>query len=328
MKRLLCLLLLCLPVLGQLPKLDAELDALATKLARQVKESGRKKVTLLDFTDLQGKVTDQGRFIVEQLQVSLVEQRDGFAVMDRANLNKILQEHKLTLEGLVEPENAKKLGQFSGVDAIILGKVMPQNEAVTMTVSIIATDTAEIVGAAKARFAPEEAVFKPATPPVVEPLRPVVTEAPAPKPESKQVVKTVGTVQVGLSLGRINDKDYLLTMELVNKSARTLWVAINTSMTTRPTAVLLDPQRHEYETDWNMISGVQYAAYQHGGFFRATELPAGESLTATVRFVSYKGREAASGNCNLQLELLVGREFDGAFGKATKYNVVTDIQAR
>jgi len=37
-----------------------------------------------------------------------------FSVLDRANLNSILAEHKLTAKGLVDPENAKKLGMFSG----------------------------------------------------------------------------------------------------------------------------------------------------------------------------------------------------------------------
>lgn len=43
---------------------------------------------------------------------------EGITVVDRANINAIMVEHQLTAEGLVKPENAKKLGQFAGVDAI------------------------------------------------------------------------------------------------------------------------------------------------------------------------------------------------------------------
>jgi curli biogenesis system outer membrane secretion channel CsgG len=44
-------------------------------------------------------------------------------MVDRANIKSILAEHKLTEEGLVNPANAKKLGEFAGVDAILMGNV-------------------------------------------------------------------------------------------------------------------------------------------------------------------------------------------------------------
>src|ERR1041384_2733351 len=65
--------------------LDSEVSALAEKLAAQIKESGRKRITVLDFADLQGNSTELGRFLAEQVSVSLVERRNGFSVMDRAN---------------------------------------------------------------------------------------------------------------------------------------------------------------------------------------------------------------------------------------------------
>ena len=142
----------CCSAFAQSQGIDKEIAALAEKLAAQVKESGKKKVTILDFTDLQGNSSELGRFLTEELSVGLVERRSGFSVMDRANLKTILAEYKLTVDGLVEPENAKKLGQFSGVDAIILGKVTPLKDEVNITVKIIATDTAETVGAASGRI--------------------------------------------------------------------------------------------------------------------------------------------------------------------------------
>jgi len=35
-----------------------------------------------------------------------------------------MTEHKLTATGLVDPENAKKLGMFAGVDALVLGTMV------------------------------------------------------------------------------------------------------------------------------------------------------------------------------------------------------------
>src|ERR1043165_6954480 len=89
--------------------LDQEIQSFADKLAAGVKESGRKKITVVDFTDLQGKPSEFGRSLANRLIVAIVNSRKGFSVMDRADVNKILAEHKLTLDGIVEPETAKKI---------------------------------------------------------------------------------------------------------------------------------------------------------------------------------------------------------------------------
>lgn len=137
---------------GHAQEMDTELATLAQKLAAPVKENGRKKVTVLDFTDLQGNTSELGRYIAEQLTVDLVMAKPGFSILDRANLNKILAEHKLTASGLVDPENAKKLGMFAGVDALILGTLTPKSVNIDLTAKIITTDTAEIIGAAKGKI--------------------------------------------------------------------------------------------------------------------------------------------------------------------------------
>ena len=136
----------------QAQSFDKELAELATSVSKSLQETERKKATVLDFVDLQGNASELGRFIAEQFSVALVMNRKGFSLMDRANLKTILAEHKLSISGLVEPENAKKLGQFSGVDAIVLGNITALKEEIVVTVKIIATDTAEILGAAKTRI--------------------------------------------------------------------------------------------------------------------------------------------------------------------------------
>src|SRR5579862_3810036 len=143
---------------AQAQDMDTALSNLADNLAVQIKDHGNKKVTVLDFTDLQGGSSELGRYIAEELSVDLVMGKHDFAVLDRANLKSILAEHKLTAEGLVNPDNAKKLGQFAGVDAMIVGNIIPMNSNVDLTVKIITTDTAEIVGAAKAHFKSDDTV--------------------------------------------------------------------------------------------------------------------------------------------------------------------------
>lgn len=131
--------------------LDQELTALKEKLSKDLVRNGPKKVAALDFTDLQGRRNELGRFLAEQLTVELVG-TEKISVVDRANLKSILEEIKLTEEGLVNPENAKKLGQFSGLDAILIGTLSANQNDVVLLVKAVSTDTAEVVAAGKATF--------------------------------------------------------------------------------------------------------------------------------------------------------------------------------
>ena len=123
--------------------MDTELPTLTEKLASQIKDQGKKKVAVLDFTDLQGGTTELGRYVAEQLTVDFVMGKRDFSVLDRANLRKILAEHKLTALGLIDPDNAKKLGKFAGVDALIMGNMVRLGQNIDLTAKVITTDTAE-----------------------------------------------------------------------------------------------------------------------------------------------------------------------------------------
>src|ERR1017187_9355966 len=154
---ILCIVL-CGQTLGRAQDMDTELSKLTEDLAAKIKDHGSKKVTVLDFTDLQGGSSELGKYIAEQLTVDFVMTKRDFAVLDRANLKSILAEHKLTATGLVDPENAKQLGKFAGVDALVIGNIIPIGTNINLTVKIITTETAEVVGAAKAKFKTDETV--------------------------------------------------------------------------------------------------------------------------------------------------------------------------
>lgn len=125
-----------------------ETPVLVEALAKQLVQKKTVKVAAVDFTDLQGRPNELGRFLADQVSVELV-MADGITVIDRANLNAIMAEHKLTAEGLVNPENAKKLGQFAGVEAVLVGSLTPMDGAVQLTVRAISTDSSALVAAGR-----------------------------------------------------------------------------------------------------------------------------------------------------------------------------------
>lgn len=206
--------ILCGHTLSRAQDMDTELSKLSEDLAGKVKGHGCKKVTVLDFTDLQGGSSELGRYIAEQLTVDFVMTNRDFAVLDRANLKSILTEHKLTAQGLVDPENAKKLGLFAGVDALIIGNIIPVGTNINLTVKIITTETAEVVGGAKAKFRTDDTVQQFLSKPVK-----ADDAVGASQSQSAGISKQFGNLCVVVDkLRKLNDGSYVVDLTLQNKS--------------------------------------------------------------------------------------------------------------
>jgi hypothetical protein len=317
-------------VLAQAQDMDTELSKAAENLAAQIKQQGLKKVTVLDFTDLQGGSSELGKYVAEQLTVDLVIAKNGFSVLDRANLKSILAEHKLEATGLVDPDTAKKLGMFAGVDAIILGTVTPKDQSTILTAKIITTDTAEIVGASKASFTNDSTIqqFTATTTPSAEGGSTIMQSEL--KDSAPQVVRTLGDLRIEMQPLRIvNGRLYVLTMTLKNQSKNSIWVALNMDRDGNLLkGSVIDSSGSEFASTWEGISGVSYDTEYQGYFRKATEIRPSDSTTATVKFYSPANKAPVSGVCDLQLELLTGEDASGGSGRCTIQSCTAKIGAQ
>ena len=314
--------LLCCQSLVHAQDIDKELSDLAEKLATKIKEHDNKKITVLDFTDLEGVSSELGRYIAEELTVDLVMGKRGFAVLDRANLKSILAEHKLTASGLVNPDDAKKLGQFAGVDALILGTITPRDDDFTLNAKIITTETAEVLGAAKAKFKSDKNLEKL--------LARVTTPGKGggvPQEDTAKVVKSFGDLRVELRSLKIANNDVLLTMMLVNRNThRSIWVAHSPDRQGLAKGRLFDSNGTEYNARTGELSGIPVGHYQQRGFSPAAQIKPAESAFATVKFLSLNYQPAARGVYNIQLEFLLGHDFGTSAANVTTLNLVTKIE--
>ncbi len=319
--------------LAQAQDIDTELAKMSDKLATQIKDQGKKKVAVLDFTDLQGGSSELGKYIAEQLTVNLVMNKRDFSVLDRANLKSILAEHKLTATGLIDPENAKKLGMFAGVDALILGTIIPKGQNTSINAKIITTDTAEIVGAARAEFTTDNTVQQLASKPTTESNAGGNTVDL--NNDTAKVVKKFGDLRVELqSLHIVNRGQFQLTMALVNQNQKkSIWVALNSNDGINPKGNITDSGGFKFVADRAGLSGIPYTSYgpygnQQGGFSPAMEIKPGDSISATVAFTPFDGsRRAAPGICNVQIEFLLGHNFESSSPSVGLNNLVSKIEA-
>jgi TolB-like protein len=116
-------------------------------MAVAIAKSGKKTVAVVDFTDLQGCVTELGRFLAEEFSVNLTTAATNFEVIDRTHLKTLLQEHKLASTGIIDPQTARKLGEIAGVQALVTGSLTPFGESVRLSAKVLDVSTAKMIGA-------------------------------------------------------------------------------------------------------------------------------------------------------------------------------------
>jgi len=124
---------------------EQEVKQLSAQMAEVITKSGKKTVAVVDFTDLQGNVTELGRFLAEEFSVALSSNAKEFEVIDRTNLKTLLQEHKLASTGIIDPQTARKLGEIAGVQALVTGNITPFGDSVRLSIKILDSATARVI---------------------------------------------------------------------------------------------------------------------------------------------------------------------------------------
>jgi len=108
----------------------------------------RTKIAVLDF-QLQGEgfeTSDMGNIVAEWLITALVK-AGRFEVVERRLLQKILEEQKLVMTGIVDENSATELGKLLGVKIIISGSVMRFQNVMEVNARIIDVESASIITA-------------------------------------------------------------------------------------------------------------------------------------------------------------------------------------
>jgi TolB-like protein len=137
---------------------EKEIDQLSNKIAEKIAAAGKKKIAVVDFTDIDGSITELGRFTAEEFSTSLAGSKKEFIVIDRFHLKTILKEHKLSSTGLIDQNTARQLGKLAGVDALVTGTLTPLGESVRINVKVLDIETAAVIDAKRGNIAMTDAI--------------------------------------------------------------------------------------------------------------------------------------------------------------------------
>jgi TolB-like protein len=111
-------------------------------------EFKKTKIAVLDFQLQGGKhdSADMGKIVAEWLITALVKE-GRFDVIERRLLEKVLQEQKIGVSGLVDESSASKLGRVLGAKIVITGSVMEFQGVMEANARIIEVETSSIIAA-------------------------------------------------------------------------------------------------------------------------------------------------------------------------------------
>jgi len=148
LKILLTIIFVCSPIIV-LADLESGVKDLAKQISNNMKENNKKKVAIIEFSNLNDEVTQLGQFLSEELITQLFIVAPGkFEVVERRQLLKVLNEQELGTSGLLDADAMGTVGKILGVDAIVTGSITDLGNDIKVNARLIAIDTAKIFAVA------------------------------------------------------------------------------------------------------------------------------------------------------------------------------------
>jgi len=123
------------------------MDALAVQITGEIGGADKKRVAVVDFTDLDGETSDFGKFIAEEILVRLFKGGE-VQVVERRMLKKVMEEMKLQKSGVINEATAKRLGNLLGADALCTGTIAELQRTMKVNARLISTETGGIFAVA------------------------------------------------------------------------------------------------------------------------------------------------------------------------------------
>ncbi|MBI3605022.1 MAG: PEGA domain-containing protein [Nitrospirae bacterium] len=125
--------------------LDEALDLLSKQLLSNRTTLSQKKAAVADLTPLYGEMGNLGAFLAEELSARLAKQH--VLMLERHLLTAAMNELRLNATDLVDPKYAKRFGQFTGTEVLLLGTMSDLPETIKINVRLLNIESRMIVGA-------------------------------------------------------------------------------------------------------------------------------------------------------------------------------------
>jgi TolB-like protein len=147
----LCAMFSVVSSFGQVPFMsktfDKQMNKLSKEMVKSLSEVNKTKIAILEFPDLNGNITELGKFIPEELTTRFFKTKK-FNVVERQLLSQILKEQNLGMTGLLDASSAAQVGKMAGVDAIVTGTISDLGTSIRVNARLISTESATVFAVA------------------------------------------------------------------------------------------------------------------------------------------------------------------------------------
>ncbi|MCS6983671.1 MAG: CsgG/HfaB family protein [Leptospiraceae bacterium] len=121
------------------------------KIAREIEKTNKdpqiKKIAVLPFEDINYRESRRGLEIQEELTYAFVR-HSHFQLVERSQVNKILEELQFQQTGVVDERSAKQIGKGLGVDGLVTGSIKTEGGETKLYARLIRVEDFAIVAVA------------------------------------------------------------------------------------------------------------------------------------------------------------------------------------
>ncbi len=127
--------------------LSSQLEKLTNQIISSLDQNKKNKIAIMEFVNMQGKVSNLGKYISEELTTRLYL-TGKFEVIERQLLDKIIEEQKISMSGMIDESSAVELGRVLGVDAIASGTITDLGTSVKVNARLISAESGKLFSVA------------------------------------------------------------------------------------------------------------------------------------------------------------------------------------
>lgn len=139
-------LLIGLPGLMAQQAFPDSMDHVAARVGAQLRTAEKTRVAVTEITDPAGHLSPSLLSYVEEVLVSRLVSVPGIMVVERRQLDQVVEEQRRTANGTFDERNAIELGRLLAADAIITGRIFQVDRRMHLLLRILDTGTGVLIG--------------------------------------------------------------------------------------------------------------------------------------------------------------------------------------
>ncbi len=127
-------------------------DSLAratNRLVMQLRDAGKQRVAVTDIREPAASIPASTIAYVEEVLIMRLSEASGITVVERRQLESVLEEQRRTASGPFDERQAIELGKLVAADAIITGRLFTVDKRLHIMLRALDTGTGSLVGAAE-----------------------------------------------------------------------------------------------------------------------------------------------------------------------------------